>query len=160
MNLHTFKTAVKPKKDRKGKYLSSRKLLSRLIILVKQNRVKLHKVLTYSLAPVSYPMASSDGFLAKTLEYVIVDLVESNWPAEEKAIGAMPNCAVVIDAMSLIHSFLRFRLPKTFMEFAACVLTQVTKLGFRFNASGVDIQYLSVISIKALEHARRLGHCI
>ena len=51
----------------------------------------------------------------------------------------MPNCAVAIDAMCLIHSFLRFRLSKTFMEFAAYILTQVTKLSFRFNASGIDI---------------------
>ena len=104
MNLHTFKTAVKPKKDKKGKYLSNRKLFTRLIILVKQGRVKLQAVHTYTLGPVSYPLASSDGFLAKMPESVIVDLVQSNWPVEEKAIGAMPNCDVVIDAMCLIHS--------------------------------------------------------
>ena len=28
MNLHSFKTAVKPKKDKKGKYLSNRKLFT------------------------------------------------------------------------------------------------------------------------------------
>ena len=71
----------------------------------------------------SYPLASSDGFLAKTPASVLVDLVQSNWPVEEKAIGAMSSCAVVINAMCLIHSFLRFRLPKTFMDFAACILT-------------------------------------
>ena len=74
----------------------------------------------------SYPLASYDGFLAKTLESVMVDLVQNDWLAEEKGIGAMPNCAVAIDAMCLIHSFLRFRLSKTFMEFAAYILTQVT----------------------------------
>ena len=117
---------------------------------------------THSLGPVSYPLASSDGFLAKTPESVIVDLVQSNWPVEEKAIGAMPNCAVVIDAMCLIHSFLRSRLPKTFMEFAAWILTQVTNLGFRFNAFRVDLVFdtYPVISINTLEHARRLGHDI
>ena len=78
---------------------------------------------TYSPGPVSYPLASSDGFLAKTPESVIVDLVQSNWPVEEKAMGAMPNCAAVIDAMCVIHSFLRSRHHKTFMEFAACILT-------------------------------------
>ena len=39
MNLHTFKTGVKPKKDKKAKYLSNKKLFTRLIILVKQDRV-------------------------------------------------------------------------------------------------------------------------
>ena len=141
MNLHTFKTAVKPKKDKKGKYLLNRKLFTRLIILVKQDRVKLQEIHTYTLGPVSYPLASCDGFLAKTPESVIVDLVQSNWPVEEKAIGAMPNCDVVIDAMCLIHSFLRSRLPKTFLEFAACILTQVTKMGLRFNAFRVDIVF-------------------
>ena len=162
MNLHTFKTAVKPKKDKKGKYSSNRKLFTRLIILVKQDRVKLQAVHTYILGPVSYPLASSDGFLAKMPESVIVDLVQSNWPVEEKAIGAMPNCDVAIDAMCLIHSFLRSRLSKTFMEFAACILTQVTKMGLRFNAFRVDIVFdiYPVISINALEHARRLGHNI
>ena len=144
MNLHTFKSAVKPKKDKKRKYLSNRKLFTRLIILVKQDRVKLQEVHTYTLGPVSYPLASSDGFLAKTSESVIVNLVQSNWPVEEKAIGAMPNCDVVIDAMRLLHSFLRSRLPKTFMEFAACILTQVTKMGLRFNAFRFDI-YLTLI---------------
>ena len=74
----------------------------------------------------------------------------------------MPNCDVVIDAMCLIHSFLRSRLPKTFMEFAACILTQVTKMGLRFNAFKIDIvcDIHPVISINALEHARRLGHNI
>ena len=77
---------------------------------------------TYFPVLVSYPLASSDGFLAKTPESVTVDLVQSNWPVEEKAIGTMPNCAVVIDAMCLIHSSLRSRLLKTFMQFAACIL--------------------------------------
>ena len=159
MNLHTFKTALKPEKDKKEKYLSNGKLFTRLIMLVKQDRVKLH---TYFLGPVSYPLASSDGFLAKTPESVIVDLVPSNWLVEEKAIGAMPNCAVVIDAMCLIHSFLRSRLPKTFMEFAASILIQVTNMGLRFNAFRVDIVFdtYPVISINALEHASRLGHNI
>ena len=162
MNLHTFKTAVKPKKDKKGKYSSNRKLFTRLIILVKQDRVKLQTVHTYILGPVSYPLESSDGFLAKIPESVIVDLVQSNWPIEEKTIGAMPNCDVVIDAMCLIHSFHRSRLSKTFMEFAACIITQVTKMGLRFNAFRVDIVFdiYPVISINALEHARRLGHNI
>ena len=75
MNLYSFKTAVKPKKDNKGKYLSNRKLFTRLIILVKQERVKLQAMHTYTLGPVSYPLASSDGFLAKTPESVIIDLV-------------------------------------------------------------------------------------
>ena len=152
MNLHTFKTAVKLKKDKKEKYSSNRMLFTRLIILVKQDRVKLQAVHTYILGPVFYPLASSDGFLAKMPESVIVDLVQSNWPVEEKAIGAMPNCDVVIDAMCLIHSFLRSRL-------ADCILTQVTKMGLRFNAFRVDIVFdiYPVISINALEHARRLG---
>ena len=74
----------------------------------------------------------------------------------------MPNRDVVIDAMCLIHSFLRSRLPKTFMKLAACILTQVTKMGLRFNALRVDIIFdiYPVISINALEHARRLGHNI
>ena len=110
MNLHAFKTAVKPKKDKKGKYLSKRKLFTRLIMLVKEDRIKLQEVHTYSPGPMSYPVASSDGFLAKTPEFVIVDLVQSNWPVEEKAMGAMPNGAVVIDAMCVIRSFLRSRL--------------------------------------------------
>ena len=80
INLHSFKTAVKPKKDKKGKYSSNRKLFTRLIILVKQGRVKLQAVHTYILGPVSYALASSDGFLAKMPESVIVDLVQSNWP--------------------------------------------------------------------------------
>ena len=69
---------------------------------------------------------------------------------------------VDIDAMCLIQSFLPSRLPKTFMEFAACIVTQVTKMGLRFNAFRVDIVFdtYSVISINALEHARRLGHNI
>ena len=162
MNLHSFKTAVKPKNNKKGKYSSNRKLFTRLIILVKQDRVKLQAVHTYTLGPVSYPLASSDGFPAKMPESVIVDMVQSNWPVEEKAIGAMPNCDVVIDAMCLIHSFLRSGLSKTFMELAACILTQVTKMGLRFNAFRVDIVFdiYPVISINALEHARRLGHNI
>ena len=74
----------------------------------------------------------------------------------------MPNCDVVIDAMCLVHSFLPTRLPKTFMEFAACILTLVAKMSLRFNAFRVDIVFdtYSVISINALEHARRLGHNI
>ena len=75
MNLHTFKTAVKPKKVKKGKFLSNTKLFTRLIKLVKQDRVKLQAVHTYTLEPVSYPLASSDDFLAKMPESVIVDLV-------------------------------------------------------------------------------------
>ena len=48
------------------------------------------------------------------------------------------------------------------MEFAACILTQVTKMGLRFNAFKVDIVFGSypVISINAVKHVRRLDHDI
>ena len=48
------------------------------------------------------------------------------------------------------------------MEFAACIITQGTKMGLRFNTFRVDIVFdtYSVISINAPEHARRLGHNI
>ena len=156
MNLQTFKTTAKPKKDKKGKELSNRKLFARLIILVKEDRVKLREVLTYSLGPVSYPLASSDGFLAKTPKSAIVDLVQGNWPVEE-AVGVLPSSAVVIDAMCLVHSFLPSRLPKNFKKFAACISNLITKMGLHFNASRVDLVFdtYPVISIKALEHARR-----
>ena len=132
------------------------------MILVKQDRVKLQEVHTYSPGPESYPLARFDGFLAKTPKSVIVDLVQSNRPVEEKAIGVMPNCSVVIDRMCLIHSFLRPKLPKTFMKFTACISTQVTKKGLCFNPFRVDIVFdtYRVISINALEHASRLGHNI
>ena len=34
--------------------------------------------------PKEHPLASSDNFLAKMPESVIVDLVQSNWPVEKK----------------------------------------------------------------------------
>ena len=48
------------------------------------------------------------------------------------------------------------------MEFAACILTQVTKMVLRFNAFRVNIVFDTnpVISINALEHARHVGHNI
>ena len=103
----------------------------------------------------SYPLASSDGFLAKMPKFAVVDLVQGNWPVEE-TVGALPSSAVVIDAMCSIHSFLPSRLPKIF-KFAACISNLITKMGIHFNASRVDLVFdtYPVISIKALEHARR-----
>ena len=158
LNLQTFKSsASKPKKDKKGKNLSNRKMFARLIILVKQDRLKLKEVLTYSLGPVSYPLASSDGSLAKTPKSVIISLAQSKWPLEEESMDLTSRCALIIDAMCLVHSFLPSQLPRTFKDFAACISTKISQMSVRLNSSRVDVVFdtYPIISIKALEHARR-----
>ena len=107
----------------------------------------------------SYPLASSDGCLAKTPKSVIVGLVQSTWPVAEASNDPLPTTALVIDAMCLIHSFPSSRLPKTFKEFFSSFLSQISAMRRRFNASRVDVVFdtYPAVSIKDLEHARRLG---
>ena len=153
--MQTFKSsASKPKKDKKGKDLSNRRKFASFIILVKQDRLKLNEVLTYSLGPVSYPLASSDGSLAKTPKSVVISLEQSKWPLEEESIDLTSRCAFI---MSLVQSSLPSQLPRTFKDFAACISTKISQMSVRLHASRVDVVYdtYPINSIKAIEHASR-----
>ena len=84
-NLSTFKSCVaKNQKDKKGVDLTHRRLFARMVILMKQGTVQLKEVLTYCLGPVSYPLASADGSLAKTAKSAIVGIVEKMWPLQQQ----------------------------------------------------------------------------
>ena len=160
-NLSSFKSnGAKSRKDKKGADLTNRQLFARLIVLVKQGKVALRDALSYSLGPVSYPLASADGSLAKTPKSVVVGLIKNTWPFDEVSSRDFPACTVVIDIMCLIHGYPISQLPKTFKELAASLLGKICALAACRNAIRVDVVFdtYPAVTVKAPELSRRAGH--
>ncbi|ESP01342.1 hypothetical protein LOTGIDRAFT_157521 [Lottia gigantea] len=78
----TFSSQLKMKaKTQSGKEVilqSDRKLFSRLLIIGQQRSIDLKEVLRYSLGPVSYPLASANGSIAKTNKAALLHLIENS----------------------------------------------------------------------------------
>ena len=56
---------------------TDKKLFSRLLIIGQSRKIDLREIVSYSLGTVSYPLASTDGSIAKTNKSALMDLLEA-----------------------------------------------------------------------------------
>ncbi|KAK6175748.1 hypothetical protein SNE40_014141 [Patella caerulea] len=114
MKLKTFTNQDKLKmRTKSGKDValqSDRKLFSRLLIISQHRKIDLKEVMKYSLGPLSYPLASLNGSLAKTNKSALLHLIEKQ--SQNHKEDAYPvDAALIIDGMALIQA-----LPKQLPE--------------------------------------------
>ena len=156
MNLRTFaaKKTSKPSNDKYAR-LSDREIFTRFIILGKRSDLDLRILLFYSLGPVSYPLSSADGSIAKTDKSALLQFVENQFPCTTTE--NPPGSVLIIDGMALIHGLPSTALPQTFGALATILRARVLRMASQYKSVRVDVVFdrYSRLSIKSIEHARR-----
>lgn len=138
---------------------NERNLFSRLLAIGQHQNVDLRSILSHSLAPVSLPLASADGSLAKNVKSQLLAFIE------EKCTGhlreAVPvDAAIIVDAGALIHSIKP--VPSMFGELANTIFSVLMHYAKRYKSSRVDfvVDLYPDLSIKNVERTRRaVGGC-
>lgn len=157
--LQTFSSALKPTKTTtsKGKEFSlksSRNLCARLLLLAKSRDVDMRTVLSFPLGPYLLSLSTVKGSPTKTVKANLMHMLEEMSP--QCIYNFLPcDSAIMVEAMALLQSLTR--IPKTFGELAAQVLSRLLSLARFHKASRVDFvadRYL-VHSIKGNERSRR-----
>ncbi|KAK6168840.1 hypothetical protein SNE40_020012 [Patella caerulea] len=129
MKIKTFSTLLKLKQQKHstGKDINlknDRNLFPRLLVIGQNRELDLKDILTYSLGPVSFPLSSSDGSLAKTDKSPMTKILESsvdNCLVDKSSLGG--NTCLLIDAIALIQSM--SNIPDTFGELSDVVFHQL-----------------------------------
>lgn len=160
MKLQTFSTAAKKSsKSLESKNKGNETLFRNLLVLGQKRKVDMKDTLSYSLGTVSFPLASSDGTLAKTNKAALVQVIEPKDTAQIITTTVPQNGTLVIDGMALIQGLRKTEIPATFDELAILLLKKVEQLASRFHCQRVDFvtdRYFDH-SIKGMERDRRLA---
>ena len=134
-----------------------RNMFSRLLVAVKSRNINLEEVLKFSLGPISYSLASSDGGLAKTNKAVLLKVIEQEIPDNSHIIETPPEgSALMVDGMAVLQCLRVAKIPPTFKQLAQMILEMIVKL-MLYNSNRVDFvtdRYPDV-SIKNCERNRR-----
>ena len=133
---------------------NTRTIISRLLIVSQSRKINLREILCYSLSPVSFPLSTSDGTLAKTNKSSLLHAIEAQ--VGLCRVDDIPsNATLIIDGMALIQAL--HNIPSTFGELANAIFDQVIKLALKYQCSRVDFvtDRYPVNSIKNLERSRR-----
>lgn len=137
--LKTFSDLAKAKKKSSaGKDVilrADKKLFSRLLIVVQTGEIDLREILSYSLGTVSYPLANTDGSLAKTDKSALLDLLETK--GGDCLVDKVPaDGAILFDGMAVIQA-IQSR-TNTFGELAETILQYIVKLALQHKCSRID----------------------
>lgn len=98
---------------------ADKKLFSRLLIIVQTRKIDLREILSYFLGTVSYPLANTDGSLAKTDKSALMELLENE--GGDCLVDKVPaDGAVLFDGMAVIQA-IQSR-TNTFGELAETIL--------------------------------------
>ena len=92
---------------------ADRNLLSLLLIVAQKRYMDLDEVFEYSLGPLPWPLASTDGSLGKTDKS---KLMESLMTHIELVEDVPPTSAIIVDGMAVLQSLKQ--VPETFQEWA------------------------------------------
>ncbi|XP_061915901.1 uncharacterized protein LOC133658193 [Entelurus aequoreus] len=133
---------------------ADKKLFSRLLIIGQSRKVDLRQILSYSLGTVSYPLASTDGSLAKTDKSALMNILENK--DKDCLVQQVPSDgAILFDGMAVIQAM--HSKPATFGELADNLPQYVVKIALQHKCTRIDfvIDQYPEISIKNLERSRR-----
>ena len=159
MKLQTFSEQLKLKIRKSGKEItlqSDRKLFVRLLIIGRNSNINMKNVLSHSLGPVSFPLATTNGSLAKTNKAALLHYLEEHY-GESKTEDIPTESTLIIDGMAMIHAIPVRTLPETFGQLAVQVLTKLVSQAKHYKHPRVDIVFdrYPENSIKFAEHIRR-----
>ena len=109
--------------------------MARMLIIAQTKCIDMRMVLSYSLSPVSMPLTSTDGSLAKTNKADLLHGLESS--VSDCLEVDVPQGALMVDCMAILQS-----MPHnfdTFGQFADAVLKRVIGLVHRFHTHRIDV---------------------
>ena len=102
---------------------ADRDTFARLLVICGKREISLKEVLTYSLGPIPWSLATADGSFSKTVKSKLLDAIEKD--VDNPMVNELPNnCARVFDGMVIIQ-----QLPlslATFGEMSEYVLKRIT----------------------------------
>ena len=130
----------------------------RNIVAIKSRNINLQEVFKFCLGPISYPLASADGSLAKTNMGMLLKVIEQEVPNNNHVIDTPPQgYALMVDGMAVLQSLNVAKIPSTFNQLAQMVLQMLVKLMLLYNSSRVDFVTgrHPDVSIKNCERSRR-----
>lgn len=128
MKLKTF-AAMKVKKpctikDRSLTLKADRDIFARLLVICGKRNVSLKEVLTYSLGPIPWSLATGDGGFVKSVKSNLLDTIEKD--VDDAMVDALPvDCVRVFDGMVIIQQLASMSL-ETFGEMSEYVLKRIT----------------------------------
>lgn len=137
---------------------NDRNLFSRLLVLSQARNIELTEILKYSLGPISYPLAGSDGSMCKTTKSTLLKVIEEEFPNGEHLVDKPPSDgALMIDAMALIQCVRVSAIPATFGELAMYILSKILSLADFYTCGRVDFvaDTYPITSIKECERGKR-----
>ena len=156
MKLKTF-AAMKVKKsckvkDRSITLKADRDVFARLLVICGKRDVKLKEVLTYSLGPIPWSLATADGSFVKSVKSKLLDAIEKE--VDNPVLDALPlDCVRVFDGMVMIQQLESASLS-TFGEMSEYALKRITSHPGGKIVYFVTDQYLDD-SLKGNERRRR-----
>ena len=124
MQLKTFRSVSVKKKVRAGDKIiqikADKELFARLTLIAQVRSMDMKEVLSYSLGPVPWSLATAEGAMTKTAKSNLLPLLEGAVPPVEQP----PSDAVnIVDGMAMLQAFKGS--PGTFGELAEQLLRQV-----------------------------------
>lgn len=128
MKLKTF-ASMKIKKSCSVKEKSltlkaDRDIFARLLVICGKREVSLKEVVTYSLGPIPWSLATADGSFSKMVKSKLLDAIEKD--VDNPMVNELPNnCARVFDGMVIIQQLPSLSLA-TFGEISEYVLKRIT----------------------------------
>ena len=111
-------------KDRNLTLKADRDIFARLLVICSKRNVSLKEVLTYSLGPIPWSLATADGGFVKSVKSKLLDTIEKD--VENPMVDALPvDCVRVFDGMVIIQQLASVNLA-TFGEMSEYVLKRIT----------------------------------
>lgn len=135
---------------------NSKTFFSRLLVVGQKRSIDLPEIFKFSLGNVSFPLANTNGTLAKTDKSSLLRTLEDT--CKEVDVKEIPHgSALMVDAMAHLQAMRD--IPETFGEYSNAVLSQLINMGVRNKCVRVDFvcDTYPAVSIKDLERAKRAG---
>ena len=131
---------------------ADRSLFGRIIIIGQSRKIDVRELLQYSLGPLPWSLATTEGFPRKTNKAALATPLQKDVPLAD---GLPQNSAAIIDGMSLVQKLSVGGGQTTFAMVASSLLTKVLHEGSQSNRIDVVFDTYRDMSIKNAERTMR-----
>ena len=131
---------------------ADRSLFGRIIIIGQSRKIDVRELLQYSLGPLPWFLATTEGFPRKTNKAALATPLQKDVPLAD---GLPQNSAAIIDGMSLVQKLSVGGGQTTFAMVASSLLTKVLHEGSQSNRIDVVFDTYRDMSIKNAERTMR-----
>ena len=131
---------------------ADRSLFGRIIIIGQSRKIDVRELLQYSLGPLPWSLATTEGFLRQTNKAALATPLQNDVPLAD---GLPQNSAAIIDGMSLVQKLSVGGGQTTFAMVASSLLTKVLHEDSQSNRIDVVFDTYRDMSIKNAERTMR-----